>query len=344
MTKKRGIIIIIILLMISVAWWYLSSGEREEEILPHHIGTVTSGDLNNTISVSGHLAPIREKAHQPLQGGKIKEILVEPGDRVKYDDVLFRLNDREQHLNYLQAKNSYQQALINGTEREIEEREISLELAEKNLEDRIIRSRLEGTVAEFDFEEGDYVTSESGTISVRDENGYIVKVNVDEIDIFLISEGMDSIIEIDALPENSYPGKVKYIESGTIRDNGVVVTPVEVEILENDKQFRPGISADIDIIIEARENVLTVPATAIYEQEGQEYVIKIEAEKPQPTAVSTGLSDDIEVEISSGINENDRILINVHQYISYGEPDWQFGPGAGPPPGTPGAQNRGGPQ
>lgn len=346
MTKKRGVVIIIILLAAGAAfWWFQVRGEEEQEILPHHIGTVGRGDLSMTISTSGYLEPVREKNHRPEQGGEVAEIFVEPGDSVDEGETLYRLDDREQHLEYVQARNALQQARINGTERQVEEQELRLELAEKRLEDRRIDSRLEGKVGNFDLEAGDFVTAETGSIVVRDETSYLVSVQLDEIDVPLVEVGMEAIIEVDALPENNYRGEVSLIEQGTERDNGVVVVPAEIAVEENDERFRSGYSADVDIIVEAREDILTVPATAIYTEDDQDYVVKVDDEdRPQPTAVTTGMSDDIEVEITSGLEADDRIVINVHSFTEFGEPDWQFGPDAGPPPGTPGAQNGGGSQ
>lgn len=346
MTKKRGVIIVIILLAAGAAFWWLQiRGEEEAEILPHQIGNVERGDLSMTISTSGQLEPGQERYHRPEQGGEIAEIFVEPGDEVEEGETLYRLDDREQHLEYVQARNALQQARINGTERQIEEQELRLELAERRLEDRKIESRLDGVVGNFDLEAGDFVTGETGTIVVRDETNYLVKVQLDEIDVPLVEEGMEARIEVDALPENNYRGEVSMIEQGTVRDNGVVVVPAEITVEANDERFRSGYSADVDIIVKAQEDILTVPTTAVYTADDQDYVVKVDEEdNPQPTSVTTGMSDDLEVEITSGLEENDRILINVHRFTEFGEPDWQFGPDAGPPPGTPGAQNGGGSQ
>lgn len=343
MTKKRGAIIVIILLAAGAAvWWFQMRAEPEEEILPHQTGTVERGDLSTRVSVSGYLEPLQEKRHQPEQGGEIEEIKVEPGDEVEEGELLYRLDDRDQYLDYIQAENAYQQALIDGSEREIEEQEVRLELAEKRLEDRKIHSRLDGTVADFDMEEGDRITAESPGIVVRDLSGYKVDIDLDEIDAPLVETGMESVVEIDALPDNQYSGEVSSVDLGTSRDNGVVVVPAEISIEENDERFRTGYSADVEIIIDAREDVLLVPSTAIYEHEGEEFAVRVDEEdEAEPVSVSTGMSDDIDVEIISGLEEGERILINVHRFADFGEPAWMFGPGAGPPPGTPGAQNGG---
>ena len=340
-TKKKGVIIVLLLLLAGgAAYWFLFPGREEEpEILPHQVTEVERSELSREITTSGYLAPLRSRSHSPEQGGEIVEIPVDPGDEVQAGDALYRLNDSEQYLDYIQARNAYQQALIGGSEREIEEQELSMELAEERLEDRTIRSRLDGTVDDFDLEEGDTITSESTGITVEDESGYIVEIDLDEIDAPMVEEGMESTVALDAFPDNNYTGEVSHIERGTKRDNGSVVVPAEISIAENDERFRSGYSADVDIIIESREDVLMVPITAVYEREGQEYVVTVDEEyNPQPAEVETGLSDDINVEITSGLEAGQRILINAHQYAEDVRPDWQFGPGAGPPPGTPGGE------
>ena len=73
--------------------------------------------------------------------------------------------------------------------------------------------------------------------------------------------------------------------------------------------IKPGMTADLDIIIGSAENVLCVPKEAIIEKDGQKMVMLIKNGKPVPQPVITGLEDDVKVEIKEGLKEGDKVVI-----------------------------------
>ena len=333
MTKKRMAIMLAVVIMLAGFFWLRSRQPSTEfEVLPHQVGSVERGDVVRTISLSGHLIPVAERRHQPQQGGEIVSIKVEPGDQVQKGDLLYRLDDRQARLDYLQVKNAYQQASIHGTQQEIAEQELRLELAEKNLEDRSICAVIDGTVADFDLEVEDYLNPEAGGIKVQDKSSFLVKVEIDEIDAPLISLGQESMIEVDALPDNNFKGEVTTVKHGTLQKNGQVVVPAEVSIKDHDQILRAGYSADVEIIIQSSKDVLVVPTTAIFEREGQKYAVTVDEEyNPRAVAVETGLNDDLNVEIAAGLDEGNAILINAYSFADLADSFLRFFPG-GPPP------------
>ncbi|MGM0421090.1 MAG: efflux RND transporter periplasmic adaptor subunit [Bacillota bacterium] len=333
--KKKIIIPIVIVLLIVTAggvYWFINTGGEDNfQLQPERITTVATRDLQQTVTSSGELIPQAEKTHRPNQSGEIAEIPVEAGEQVETGELLFALDDTEQQLNYIQAEKAYEQTLIEGTERDVQEQERRLELAEEQLEDTEIRSSLKGTVGNFDLEVGDSIDPSVPGITVRDESTYLAALDLSEIDAPQVEEGQEAWVEVDALPGERFAGEVTWIHTNTETDNGSVVVPVEIRLDKSDERFRSGYSVEGEIIIATRGDVPAVPLTSIYEEEGQEYVVQIIENEPEAAAVETGLSDGTYVEITSGINPDQEILLNAAQYIDFGEIEEI----TGPPPGTP---------
>jgi len=339
--KKAGIILIIIVLAAAgIFWWQGREEERDITVTEQMVTEVTEGDLQETISASGELQARDKREHSAPRSAEVTEIAVETGDEVEKGDLLFQLDDREQRLDYLQAQRRYNQALIDGSEQQIAEEELQLELAEKRFNDMAVKAKIDGQVGDFDFSVGDELTAESSGITVRDFSSYLVEIDIDEIDSPLLDEGLPAMVDVDALPGNSFSGEVVSIYSGTRVNDGMVVVPVEIEIFEPSEDFRAGFSAEAEIVVESRENVPMVPTTAIFTEEGQEYVVKVgEEEELETVEVSTGLTDRTQIEITSGIETGDRILINAAMFIGFGEEEDM--PGFGGPPGANGGPGGG---
>lgn len=77
--------------------------------------------------------------------------------------------------------------------------------------------------------------------------------------------------------------------------------------------IKPGMTADLDIIIEKAENVLCVPKEAVMEQGGGAVVMLLEGEERVSRPVITGLQDDVTVEIKEGLREGDEVVITDSQ-------------------------------
>ncbi|MDP2911154.1 MAG: hypothetical protein Q8N76_02340 [Candidatus Omnitrophota bacterium] len=75
-------------------------------------------------------------------------------------------------------------------------------------------------------------------------------------------------------------------------------------------------NASVDFIDQSKENTLLIPLEAVYKEKGNNYVLVKQANEIEPVraAVKLGISDDKNVEVVSGISENDKIIIKVKKY------------------------------
>jgi len=145
-----------------------------------------------------------------------------------------------------------------------------------------------------------------GTIVARivDTSRFLVRVDVNEIDILNISRGMRAAVKPVALRGRSVRGHVDRLGSEGTTTQSITVFPAEIAVDEA-IPLLPGMSCDVDVIIAERTGVLAVPRSAVVQWRGSAAVYR-HASK-QPTPVETGLIGDDLVEITSGLRRGDVI-------------------------------------
>ncbi len=191
----------------------------------------------------------------------------------------------------------------------------SLEQAEKDLTEAVITAPFDGLVASVTAEEGDTIPSPSVTprqiISLIDPTSMELVVEVDEIDIPDVEEGQEVIITLDALSDEEFSGVVTTIYPVPLEVSGVIVYKVKIELnVPEDSGVMIGMSAEADIVLASRTDVLLVPDRAISEaSEGNSVVnVVIEDDELEERPVVVGISDGFDTEITSGLKVGETIL------------------------------------
>ena len=328
--KKRwliiGVIIIVIIIALFIGSRFLNKTSEEElteqntniKITPQMVTSVERGDLKKTVSTSGYLQPADEKALTFSLNGEIEEVLVSEGKRVTEGEALVRLEKSQQEYNYLKAKNTYELIKTSGSESEIKEQELNFQIAKKNLEDTTLKAPFSGLITEVSVKPGDYINSGREVAYIIDDSSYEIEVAVNEIDSLEIEVGQEAIIILDAFPGREFSGRVTEIHNYTQNVNGVVTLPVTVQLDKTDRQFKPGFSALVEIIIGKAEGELLVPISALLERKGQQMVVKVVDNKPVFTPVKVGFSDGVYTAIEEGLVEGEEIVINVFEFAKAG--------------------------
>jgi len=322
-----GIIIIVVIIAIFVGSRFSNKTSEEElteqkiKITPQMITSVERGDLKKTVSTSGYLQPADEKALIFSLNGEIEEVLVSEGKRVTEGEALVRLEKSQQELNYLRAKNTYELIKTSGSESEINEQELNFQIAKKNLEDTTLKAPFSGLITDISVKSGDYISSGREVAYIIDDSSYEIEVAVSEIDSLEIEVGQEVIIILDAFPGREFSGIVGEIHNYTQNVNGVVTLPVTVQLDKADKQFKPGFSALVEIIIGRAEGKLLVPISAILDRKGQQTVVKVVDNEPVFTPVKAGFSDGVYTAIEEGLAEGEEIVINVYEFAKVGSKD-----------------------
>ena len=326
--KKKWLIIGIIIILVIIAFFvvsrFLNKTDKEElteqniKITPQMVTSVERGDLKKTVSTSGYLQAADEKVLIFSLNGEIEEVLISEGKRVTVGEALVRLEKSQQELNYLKAKNTYELIKTSGSESEINEQELNFQITKKNLEDTTIKAPFSGLITDVSVKPGDYIGSGSEVAYIIDDSSYEIEVAVNEIDSLEIEVGQEVIIILDAFPGREFSGRVEEIHNYTQNVNGVVTLPVTVQLDKADKQFKPGFSALVEIIVGRAEGELLVPISAILDRKGQQTVVKVVDNKPVFAPVKAGFSDGVYTAIEEGLAEGEEIVINVYEFAQAG--------------------------
>jgi HlyD family secretion protein len=145
-----------------------------------------------------------------------------------------------------------------------------------------VTSPMNGVVIKKGVELGDTITSgvssfNAGTVifTVADLASLIVKVNLNEVDIAKVKVGQPVRITLDAFPQRSFTGKVRFVAPAADLVEKIKVFRVEVALDELTDAFMTGMSANVEILGEKRDKAVSVPLEALQRREGQTVVYRL---------------------------------------------------------------------
>jgi HlyD family secretion protein len=186
------------------------------------------------------------------------------------------------------------------------------------LSDMIISSPVSGIVLSKNVDEGSSVIAMSsaygGTslMTLADVSRMHFEGDVDESDVAKIHTDMPAKVFVDAFPDTVFEGMLSKIAPQGIKQEGVVNFRVEAELAGDTALLKTGMSADVQLVLDAREDVLTLPEGAIIYEGDSTYVEAVDETADGGKArrpVEVGLSDGINTEIVGGIDEGQQVVL-----------------------------------
>lgn len=194
-----------------------------------------------------------------------------------------------------------------------------IEVVNASIERTIVRAPFDGVVAEINGEAGEFVTpSPVGvpTLPVVDLIDYqciYVLAPIDEVDAPAVKTGLPARITLDAFPNHPFAAKVHRI-SPYIQDFEKQARTVDVEVyFENiigEQNLLPGYSADAEIILNKKDNVLRIPTEAVFE-DNHIYVYHDTDSTIEKRSIDIGLSNWSFTEVITGLNEGDTVVTSI---------------------------------
>lgn len=217
---------------------------------------------------------------------------------------------------------------------QLDNTKLALEQAQRNLDKAKIVAPFDGIVAAVNYSVGDLAGS-SAAVTVVDLAHLQIKVTVAEVDVEKIKIGNPAQVTLDALPGKTYTAQVTAISPAGTVTQGVVNYPVILALTDADNAIKPGMTANLTIEVERRDNVLMIPTRAVRTQGNQKIVTIQKDGQLVQTRVSTGLSNDSSIEITNGLQEGAVVVINQTTTRTGNVPGGMGIPGMGGPGGPP---------
>jgi len=273
------------------------TSEADEPAMGLTTITAEVKDITSAVAATGTIEPIRVIDVKSQASGEVREVAVELGDNVERGALLVRIDPRDVRNAYDQAvaendvanarytvaqrklertgnlrdsqvvtEEEYENALLESANAKaaLVKAETNLELAEDRLNDVAVGAPIAGTVVEKTVEEGQIITSAKemtgGTILLRmaDLNEVQVRTLVDETDIGVIEAGLEATIKVEAYPDREFTGNVLQVEPQAVVEQNVTLFAVLTRIQNREGLLKPGMNADVEIVIGARDGVLAL--------------------------------------------------------------------------------------
>ena len=290
-------------------------------------------EVNVKPQINGIISELRKEAGQMVkEGDVIAKLRVIPDmnslssaqSRVR----LAEINLKQAKTNYEREKALYDKQLVSEEEydqvlqayRQAQEEHAAAQESLEVIRDGVssnnatgsstlVRSTITGLILDIPVKVGNSViqanTMNDGTTvaTVADMSDLIFDGNIDETEVGSLVEGMPMLISIGALPSFSSEAALEYISPKAVENNGVNQFEIKAAVQVNsDHVIRSGYSANAEIVLERADSVVVIPESALEFKGDSTFVYRKTGEDSyERVAVSTGLSDGLNIEIKSGL-------------------------------------------
>ncbi|MEN6507887.1 MAG: efflux RND transporter periplasmic adaptor subunit [Smithella sp.] len=223
--------------------------------------------------------------------------------------------------NYLSAI-----AQVKASEAQVEQTQAALSLAQTNLRYTQILSPVDGTVISRSIDVGQTVAASFQTPTLftiaQDLKKMQIDANIDEADIGRIKTNQPVTFTVDAYPDMTFKGNVSEIRNSPTTIQNVVTYAVIVKVDNPELKLKPGMTANVSIVIDDKKDILRIPNAAlrvkIMDKELRAVSPKgpgvwvLDHNKPKRVPLTIGISDNRFTEVVTGnLNERDQIIVEV---------------------------------
>jgi len=193
----------------------------------------------------------------------------------------------------------------------LDKAKLELSNAKANLDNTVIKAPFSGIVSNVSVVVGEYISASKSLLTLLDAKNVELSLEVDETDIGKVSVGLPVKVTLDAFPDDEFEGKVIRISPTATISNNIPIFKVRVRIPNPDLKLKVGMSADGDIVLLERKNVLLVPLKVVRSTERRSYVEVLKQNgEIELVRVTLGEDDGINVIVESGLSEGDQVVLS----------------------------------
>lgn len=359
--KKTIAVLIIVVALILLAFEFL---RKEDESIVYKTAQVDKGDILSYVTATGTANPITTVEIGSQVTGIIKKIYVDFNSLVKTGDPLAEIDsapfkakveqvqadlkkaqaDIELTKNIMNANEKlYKKRLISKQEYDdskvkyssaaaaLEQAKAELEVARSDLSHTTIRSPIDGIIMSRKVSIGQAVATGSSSdplfLIAEDLSRINVVAHVSEADIGKVDNDQEAVFTVDAYPNQTFGGKVWQVRNDPITTNSVVTYDVVILVDNKELKLKPGMTAEVRILVAHKKEVLRVPRAALrfipppsasIEENSRELnsisVVWTTQRNGQLKAIpiTSGISDDAFTEILDGnLKEGEKVIVEA---------------------------------
>lgn len=250
--------------------------------------------------------------------GRVKKLNIKLGDSVETNNILAELenDDMKSALVTAEKELKRQQSLISAnisSKTNLDLATQNFEMAKAQYERSLIRAPFSGIIAELNLEEGQLSQTTAvmplPPMKIVDTAPRYINAQIDEVDLSKVTSGLDARIKILAVRKEPFKGKVRKVIPyiSTIREQDRT-SQIELNIMDEGILLPVGASADVEIITDYKEGVLSVPARTILGRGEEKFVFLNKNGKATKTLIKIGIRNYDVAEIVSGLSVGDEVI------------------------------------
>lgn len=329
--KRWKWLLLLVVVAAGVGYWAYGKLNPEIEVLT--FVKPERGTLVKTLEASGSIKAKKNASIRFAAGGKIVYLGAQEGDWIQKGKTIATIDGRtlrknlEKSLNlYSKERIDWEDVLDDSKDRALPESEIDAKQKDQyDLTNTVIDVELNdiaitNTVLTAPFD-GVLVSSPTTVTGINlaatdafeliDPSSLYFEAQVDELDVSQVQPNQSASITLDSYPDESFPSTVSFISYKSAQTSTSTVYLVQLPISQPDlNRFRLGMNGDATITLQTRENALSVPLDATSIKDGKTHVkVKTGENQAEEREITTGLETDEKIEVLSGLNESDEIVL-----------------------------------
>ncbi len=193
---------------------------------------------------------------------------------------------------------------------------VQLQIAQSTLNDLEVKSPISGVVSSRNAKKGEYTSSAVPAFTVVKMDTVNVEVKISEMLINLVKEGDTVDVTVKTLSQEPIKGKITSISPAADQTS---TFPIKIEIDNTDGKIKPGMFAEIRFIKESKASALVLPRSTVLADEIEQYVFVAENGRAKKVVVTTGIDNGKDIEIISGLNPDDKVVVRGQSYLTDGD-------------------------
>ena len=215
-----------------------------------------------------------------------------------------------------QARKGAREEDLRVAEAGVKQARAALALARRQLKRGTIEAPISGVVTALDAQVGALAGPGTPLMAIVNPNLIKVEFNLTERLIDKVAPGDEVVVRFLSLPGQEFSGVVTAVSPAADPRTGVFL--VEATLENEAGLLAPGFFAEVDLVVDASEGNLVIPRSALLREGDQYYVYIVEGERARKKLVTLGLSDGEKVEVLSGLEEDDLVVIKGQHYLEEG--------------------------
>ena len=301
--------------------------KKPKPAVPVKVAVLESREISSALAFDSVLETESSVEIFSESAGLILEVLAEEGDRVKKGQILARLEDEEQRVDFEESKARYEhesanfkrtqdlhaRKLINQQDYDraafdLEQMRLRFERARIQLENTIARATVDGVVTKRIAQVGRRVTANRQLFEIKNLDDIFANVNIPGQHLFSIREGLEAEIKSELVDDVRYDAFVKLVSpvvdpsSGTFKVKVALKPQAEIPVY-------PGMFVSVRIVVDTKEDAVLVPKQAIVHEGDLKYVYRVSENIARKLLLNEGYSSIDYVEALGGFEAGDSVII-----------------------------------